>query len=128
DLYEFQCVQTFDLDMSARACAFSPDAQYICIGYGSTIKQSQRQFDGKWAVHDALVCYCIIDIWRKLRLELMCFRVCVAGCVLRVVNLVRSQSGRSVYEARDSQKWITDIKYSPNGELLAIASADTKIY
>lgn len=55
DLYEFQCVQTFDLDMSARACAFSPDAQFICIGYGSTIKQSQRQFDGKWAIHDALV-------------------------------------------------------------------------
>lgn len=33
-----------------------------------------------------------------------------------------------MYEARDSQKWITDIKYSPNGDLLAIASADTKIY
>ena len=33
-----------------------------------------------------------------------------------------------VHEARDSTKWITDIKYSPNGETVVMASYDTKIY
>lgn len=33
-----------------------------------------------------------------------------------------------LHEARDSNKWITDIKYSPNGELLAMGSYDNKIY
>jgi WD40 repeat protein len=32
------------------------------------------------------------------------------------------------HEARDSLKWITDIKYSPNGELIAMGSFDNKIY
>jgi len=32
------------------------------------------------------------------------------------------------HEARDSTKWITDMKYSPNGELLAIGCYDNKIY
>lgn len=33
-----------------------------------------------------------------------------------------------IHEARDSTKWITDIKYSPSGELLAMGSFDNKIY
>ena len=32
------------------------------------------------------------------------------------------------HEARDSTKWLTDMKYSPNGELLAIGGYDNKIY
>jgi microtubule-associated protein-like 6 len=32
------------------------------------------------------------------------------------------------HEARDSNKWLTDIKYSPNNELIAIGSFDFKIY
>jgi len=32
------------------------------------------------------------------------------------------------HEARDSTKWLTDVKYSPNGELIAIGSFDNKIY
>jgi WD40 repeat protein len=32
------------------------------------------------------------------------------------------------HEARDSNKWITDMKYSPNGEMLAIGSYDKKLY
>ena len=33
-----------------------------------------------------------------------------------------------IHEARDSNKWITEIKYSPNGQLLAMGSFDNKIY
>lgn len=33
-----------------------------------------------------------------------------------------------LHETRDSQKWITEIKYSPSGELLAVGSWDTRIY
>ena len=32
------------------------------------------------------------------------------------------------HEARDSNKWLTDAKYSPNGEIIAIGSFDNKIY
>lgn len=32
------------------------------------------------------------------------------------------------HEARDSTKWLTDVKYSPNGEIIAIGSFDNKIY
>eukprot|EP00602_Paraphysomonas_sp_CaronLab_P006133 CAMPEP_0185021562 /NCGR_PEP_ID=MMETSP1103-20130426/4257_1 /TAXON_ID=36769 /ORGANISM="Paraphysomonas bandaiensis, Strain Caron Lab Isolate" /LENGTH=2261 /DNA_ID=CAMNT_0027553167 /DNA_START=29 /DNA_END=6811 /DNA_ORIENTATION=- len=32
------------------------------------------------------------------------------------------------HEARDSNKWITDMKYSPNGEMLAIGCFDKKLY
>lgn len=33
-----------------------------------------------------------------------------------------------VHEARDSTKWLTECKFSPNGEFLAIGSYDFKIY
>ena len=33
-----------------------------------------------------------------------------------------------VFEARDSMKYLTEMKYAPNGEILAIGSADNKIY
>lgn len=32
------------------------------------------------------------------------------------------------HEARDSTKWLTEVKYSPNGEVIAIGSFDNKIY
>ena len=32
------------------------------------------------------------------------------------------------HEARDSTKWLTDVKYSPNNEILAFGSFDNKIY
>jgi WD40 repeat protein len=32
------------------------------------------------------------------------------------------------HEARDSQKWVKDIKYSPNGEMIAMGCYDNKIY
>jgi microtubule-associated protein-like 6 len=32
------------------------------------------------------------------------------------------------HEARDSLKWLTEMKFSPNGEILAIGSFDNKIY
>ena len=33
-----------------------------------------------------------------------------------------------VHEARDSTKWISDMKFSPNGEILAMGAVDNKIY
>jgi WD40 repeat protein len=42
--------------------------------------------------------------------------------------MTQLQQMRLAHEARDSQKWITDIKYSPNGVNIALGSADTKIY
>lgn len=85
------CVSSFQLEMAARSCAYSPDGKKIAIGFGSPIRLSSKQYDGKWIVLDA-------------------------------------EDLQITHEARDSNKWITDMKYSPNGEMLALGCFDSKIY
>lgn len=36
--------------MPSRAVAYSPDGSKIAIGFGTLVKQSSKQFDGKWVV------------------------------------------------------------------------------
>ena len=42
--------------------------------------------------------------------------------------IVESQEFQILHEARDSMKYLTVIKFSPNGELLVVGSSDFKIY
>lgn len=42
--------------------------------------------------------------------------------------ILETSTAQITHEARDSTKWITDIKYSPNGEFIAMGSFDSKIY
>ena len=42
--------------------------------------------------------------------------------------LLETADYHPIHEARDSMKYLTEMKYSPNGEILAIGSADNKIY
>ena len=56
--------------MPSRAVAYSPDGSQIAIGFGTPIRESSKQFDGKWIVlqeDDFQVCvrcgiFCHIDI------------------------------------------------------------------
>jgi len=100
-IFEKRQVRFHTLEMSARACAYSPDGLRLAIGYGAaksniSLKEAssgatKKQFEGKLAILD-------LDDFSVL------------------------------HETRDSHKWITEIKYSPSGELLAVGSADTRIY
>lgn len=91
NIVQHTVVISLPLEMPARSCVYSPDGRKIAIGYGSPVRTSTKQYDGKWVVLDA----------EDLQVS---------------------------HEARDSNKWITDMKYSPNGEMLAIGSFDNRIY
>lgn len=39
-----------------------------------------------------------------------------------------SQSLRIIHESKPSRQWISDVKYSPDGSILAIGSHDNSIY
>lgn len=43
-------------------------------------------------------------------------------------QILDSETFSLIYHGRDSQQWITDIKYSPDGKYIAVASFDAKIY
>ena len=96
-------VRTSKLEMSSRACCYSPDGKHLAVGYGAPASSSSggkkaaalaaaaKQFDGKFVVLD-----------------------CDDFAV--------------IHEARDTQKWISEIKYSPSGDLIAVGSTDNRIY
>ena len=84
-------VSSVQLEMAARSCVYSPDGRRIAVGFGSPVRMSSKQYDGKWVVLD-------------------------------------TEDLQTTHEARDSNKWITDMKYSPNGEMLAIGGFDRKLY
>ncbi|GMH99995.1 hypothetical protein TrVE_jg4710 [Triparma verrucosa] len=91
DLFEHKCIKMTALEMMSRACCYSPDGVMIAVGFGSPVKKSTKQFDGKW--------------------------------------MIMSEDDFSImYEARDCQKWITEMKWSPNGEKIVVGSWDNKIY
>ena len=45
-----------------------------------------------------------------------------------VIVQTQKQSLDVVKELKNASEWISDIKFSPNGELLAVASHDNKVY
>ena len=54
---------------------------------------------------------------------LICFFV-FAGSFL----IINTETMLVEHEGRDSREWITDVKYSPDGRMLAVASNDNIIY
>ncbi|KAH8053963.1 hypothetical protein JL722_9124 [Aureococcus anophagefferens] len=90
-LFEKRMVRCNQLEMMSRACAYSPDGKQVAVGFGAPVKQTAKQFDGKFVIMNA-------------------------------------DDFAIVHEARDSQKWITELKYAPSGELLAVGSFDNRIY
>ena len=43
-------------------------------------------------------------------------------------QILDASSFKVIYHGRNSQQWVTDIRYSPDGSMLALASFDSKIY
>jgi len=91
DLFEHKIVKMTALEMMSRACTYDPTGTMIAVGFGSPVKKSTKQFDGKWMI-------------------------------------MNEEDFSIIYEARDCQKWITEMKWSPNGEKIVVGSWDNKIY
>lgn len=56
--------------MPSRAVSYSPDGSKIAVGFGTPVRESSKQFDGKWIVlqeDDFQVC---VDGYPRLFLKL----------------------------------------------------------
>eukprot|EP00752_Nemacystus_decipiens_P004400 g4020.t2 len=91
DIYSKRPIRCHEVEMPSRAVSYSPDGSKITVGFGTPIRESSKQFDGKWIV-------------------------------------LQEDDFQVLHAARDSQKHITDIKWAPSGQSLAMGSADGKIY
>eukprot|EP00814_Leptocylindrus_danicus_P009417 CAMPEP_0116006440 /NCGR_PEP_ID=MMETSP0321-20121206/1730_1 /TAXON_ID=163516 /ORGANISM="Leptocylindrus danicus var. danicus, Strain B650" /LENGTH=2265 /DNA_ID=CAMNT_0003474995 /DNA_START=74 /DNA_END=6868 /DNA_ORIENTATION=- len=89
-------LKSIELEMKSYACTYSPDGQFVAVGFTSTYNQKNSAscslFDGKWVILD------------------------------------EDDEFAVVFEARDASKAVTEIKWSPNGQIIAIGSRDTNIY
>ncbi|CAN0063286.1 unnamed protein product [Pylaiella littoralis] len=50
DIYSKRPVRYHEVEMPSRAVAYSPDGSKIAVGFGTPIRESSKQFDGKWIV------------------------------------------------------------------------------
>lgn len=81
------------LDTPARAVAYSPDGQTICVGLGGRINgKGRNKKDGVFMIFSVASDYEVI------------------------------------HEGRDTREWINDIKFSSDGETLALGSRDNNVY
>jgi hypothetical protein len=63
----------------------------------------------------------------RARFYLLLYRACMHFVCAQFVVL-RSDTMEVVHEGRESRKSVTDIRFSPDGTTLGVASADSKIY
>ncbi len=93
DLAHHRMERVVRIDTPARACAYHPDGNSICIGLGGRIAgKGRNKKDG--------------------------------------VFMIMSVPGdyEIVHEGRDTREWITDAKFSSDGDTLALGSRDNNIY
>jgi WD40 repeat protein len=87
-----------DLGSPARCCAYSPDGTSIAVGFSLGLSKGLNPKVGSFSVYT----------YQKK-----------AGTVFEELKLS--------FELKDSKRDITDIKYSSDGKLLGVASADNNI-
>lgn len=150
--------------MPSRAVSYSPDGSKIAVGFGTPVRESSKQFDGKWIVlqeDDFQVCGWLFEYDSCLKPFPSRVYTCVYLSFTFVTALLEDASAdetkcasvecltphpvswtrtnisyfvhvfavrKVLHAARDSQKHITDIKWAPSGQSLAMGSADGKIY
>lgn len=103
DLESHRMARMTEMDTSSRTCAYSPDGNSIAIGFGSGAKVSAFELPTR---------NCNFQPQKKEG----------AFAIINEQNLIVQ------YEARDSKKWIRDIKFSPDGQSLGVSSQDNSIY
>lgn len=104
DIEAHRMLRMVQLDAGSRSCAYSPDGMNIAVGFGC--EPSNDYFSNN-----------------TLQLEKhVPEKKEGAFAILNEATLVVE------YEARDSKKWIRDIKFSADGSTLGVASQDQAIY
>lgn len=99
-------LRSFVLEFPARACAYSHDGTMIAVGLGadgsanegSSAQKQKKRADAKPIVNGGFAVFKESDL---SKVKEPCF---------------------------DQKKWVSDIKFSPDNRVLAVASHDTKIY
>jgi microtubule-associated protein-like 6 len=124
-----QLLKMTKLDTAARTCAYSPDGMTIAVGLGapesSGVTRSKK--DG------ALVVLNEEDL--TVIFESKCGMVrCLVSKTISLSHLLTrylcflSLFHNKIYIARDTKKWIRSIRFSPDNNVLALASGDSSVY
>ena len=82
-----------DMGPSARCCDYSPDGQYLAVGFGGSRSSKRNKHNGA------------VRIYRADTEPLL--QVC---------------------ELKEAKQWISKLKFSPDGSILAVGSRDNSIY
>ncbi|ETP32383.1 hypothetical protein F442_18894 [Phytophthora nicotianae P10297] len=105
DMEAKRLIQARLLPAKARACAYSPDSELLAVGFGGDNGVRQR---------------------RKPASKQGQAQSREGGfAVLRARDL---DTGTLVFEDKPAKEWISDVKFSPNGDILALGSHDNSIY
>lgn len=98
-LERHKLLQCIDLHTVSRACAYSPDGNYIALGFGGGVAKKGK------SKNDGMV--------RVLRLD---------------KSSTGELQLTQVAEVKEAKQWISVVKYSPDGSTLAVGARDNSIY
>eukprot|EP01041_Mallomonas_annulata_P001002 gene1002-1969_t len=102
-LHSHRQLASTDMGAMARACAYHPSGDIIAVGFGGRVGKGKQKQDGMFRI----------------------YRIPTATST----SATDSKDGIvKIYEAQEAKQWISDIKFSPDGSLLAIGSHDDCIY
>ena len=106
DLKKHSLIKCLNLQGVARCCAYSPDGLYIAIGFGSGKTQPQKSGKAVKGKEDGMVKVIRFD-YNKDSTD---FKL------------------TQVAEIREAKQWISVVKFSPDGTILAVGARDNSLY
>lgn len=90
----------FDMGTMSRCCAYSPDGAMLAVGFGGRVGRGKQKMDGMFRIYRIDTDKPASDpAWATM-----------------------------IHEGRDAKQWISDIKFSDDGRILAVGSKDNSIY
>lgn len=87
------------LGIMARACAFHPKGHIIAVGFGGRVGRGKQKDDG------------VLRIYQY-----------------REVEEAGRRTHKKLFEIKDAKQWISDVKFSPDGTVLAVGSHDNIVF
>lgn len=116
DLVSQRELRSTNLESSARACAYSPDGKMIAVGYGGAETSRSTTAGAKSANSRGGAGRGRGGVARGASPQ--------GGFVVHTeAELIKVKE-----PCYDPKKWVSDVKFSPDGRYLAVASHDCKLY